>query len=77
MKILWLPQDKKLLLQVSGFKYPSIKLEPCFLSPEVNRRGEKIKMKIKKAQVNEGLPHKNQIQSNESFQNSNSKLYLK
>ena len=66
MKIPCLPQNKQLLLQVLGFKDPSVKLESCFLPLEVNRE-EKIKMKIKKAQVNErATPHKNQIQSKKS-----------
>ena len=52
MKIPCLPQNMQLLLQVSGFKDTSVKLESCFLPLEVNRE-EKIKMKIKKAQVNE------------------------
>ena len=71
MKIPCLSQNKHLLLQVLGFKDPSVKLESCFLPLEVNRK-EKIKMKIKKAQVNERATP-TRIKSNqtkaESFQN--------
>jgi len=79
MKIPCLSQNKQLLLQVLGFKDPSVKLESCFLPLEVNRE-EKIKMKIKKAQVNEKATP-TRIKSNqrkaESFQNANSKFLFK